>query len=129
MASWNFRAGILILLFIAFLGSCVLLVYIQFHQTTVSPPPLRESIFIDSAFTKDGYIKPLEETTAQNRYSSKAYVRGKVVKWEVDNVTVQLGTVIQDISVEKNVQLRCFDEYIINPKGERIKKEVMCGWM
>ena len=86
----------------------MLLVYIQFHQTTVSPPPLRESIFIDSAFTKDGYIKPLEETTAQNRYSSKAYVRGKVVKWEVDNVTVQLGTVIQDISVEKKCTTSVF---------------------
>jgi len=128
MASRNFRAGILILLLLRFRKLRVIGIY-SISSNYSKSPPLRESIFIDSAFTKDGYIKPLEETTAQNRYSSKAYVRGKVVKWEVDNVTVQLGTVIQDISVEKNVQLRCFDEYIINPKGERIKKEVMCGWM
>jgi hypothetical protein len=76
---------------------------------------------VDPTFTKDGYIKPLEKNGEGSIYSVRASVRGKVKEWQDDKVQVWVGTTLREVLLPKEVNLRCFSEYIVNNSGEKMK--------
>jgi hypothetical protein len=84
-----------------------------------APAPQRE--ISDPTFTDDGYIKPMDYNGEGSIYSKRASVRGKVQTWEKGSVKVWVGTTLRDAKLPKQVNLRCFSEYIVSKSGEKMK--------
>lgn len=119
--------GILVLITLFLLPIALFFMGRQKIATPPTPAPASSatqqipSVIKDTSFTSTGYIQPLGKQTETNKYSDRAYVRGIVTKWTSKELTVQVATKPQVIQLPKEVQLRCFDEYITNNKGEKKK--------